>query len=232
MRVGLLADIHGNATALAAVLEVARTLDVERLLCAGDCVGYYDQPGRCLDLLADWDVTHVRGNHEDMLRQMIADPALAERVAQRYGSGLSVAARELTADHLTALEGWPVHRTCAIENLSITLCHGAPWETDQYVYPDADDDLLRRCAAVGTDVVVMGHTHHRFSAQIGTTRLINPGSVGQPRDRRPGAAWGVLDTATGEYESRTEVYDIAEVVMRARARDPHLPYLWEVLTRQ
>jgi putative phosphoesterase len=232
MKVAILADIHGNASALAAVLEVAQTLGVERLLCAGDCVGYYDEPGRCLELLADWDVLHVRGNHEDMLQHLIADPSVAGHITQRYGSGLSVAARELTPDQLAALQAWPVQRTCVIDDVSITLCHGAPWETDHYVYPDADDDTLQRCAASGTDYVVMGHTHYRFSTQIGTTRLVNPGSVGQPRDRRPGAAWSLVDTVTGEYQSRTEPYDIAAVAMRARARDPHLPYLWDVLTRR
>ncbi len=61
--------------------------------------------------------------------------------------------------------------------------------------------------------------------------IINPGSAGQPRDRIPGAAWALLDTATRDCRHFTEEYDVASVVSEVRERDPSLPYLREVLTR-
>ena len=67
MRIALLGDIHGNSFALAAVLEAARAAHVEKLLITGDFVGYYFWPREVLDMLDDWDVAAVRGNHEDML---------------------------------------------------------------------------------------------------------------------------------------------------------------------
>ena len=232
MRLGLLADIHGNAAALEAVLVAARKQGVDRLLFSGDVVGYYYEPHRCLALLAEWDVTAVRGNHEDMLQQVLVRPALAEGIRERYGSGLWTAASELSPSQLGYLSGLPIRCDLEFSGTSITLCHGAPWDTDQYVYPDADEALLDRCAAGGGDYVVMGHTHYRFTARTGSTWLVNPGSVGQPRDRRPGAAWGLLDTGSGEFEQFNEEYDIESVAAHARRTDPHLPYLWEVLERQ
>jgi putative phosphoesterase len=232
MRVALLADIHGNAAALKAVLDAARVQGVDRILFAGDCVGYYYAPERCLELLADWDVTSVRGNHEDLLEQMLADPARTEGIHQHYGSGLATAARVLSASQRAFLAALPLRARLDLDGTSITLCHGAPWDADQYVYPNAGAELLARCAAEGTDYVVMGHTHYAFTAQSGATVLVNPGSVGQPRDRKPGAAWGLLDTTTREYQPRLETYDVDAVIRQTRAIDPHLPYLWEVLVRQ
>jgi putative phosphoesterase len=232
VKLGLLADIHGNAPALAAVLDAARTLGVERLLCAGDYVGYYGEPARCLELLAGWDATYVKGNHESMLQEVITEPSRAEGIRRRYGSGLALALEQLTPKQISFLTSLPVQHRLDVDGCSILLCHGAPWDTDHYIYPDAPDELLRRCAAGGEDYVVMGHTHHRFNRQVGTTTLINPGSVGQPRDRRPGAAWAWFDTSTREMQPRIEPYDIDAVVARARATDPDVPYLWEVLTRQ
>jgi len=232
MKVGLLADIHGNADALAVVLDAARTHGVERILFAGDYVGYYYEPDRCLDLLSEWDVTSVRGNHEDMLEGLLAHPSCAEAIRKLYGSGLATAGHVLSESQLAFLTALPVRQTLEIGGASVLLCHGAPWDTNQYVYPDADAALLSRFGAVEADYVVMGHTHYSFTAPSGAVRLINPGSVGQPRDRRPGAAWGLLDTTTREYYSRIEPYDVSRVASRSRETDPHLPYLWEVLARQ
>lgn len=232
MRVGLIADVHGNAPALRAVLAAAREFGVERWLCAGDCVGYYYGAAECLEMLSACDVTYVRGNHEDMLQQMVNDPAAAEDIHRRYGSGLAIAQRQLSPATLAMVLAWPTSREVRVGEVTFQLCHGAPWDTDQYVYPDAGVEMFERCASFGGDVVVMGHTHYPFVVEVGDTTLVNPGSVGQPRDRRPGASWAWFDTDTRRVHARLERYDVAPVVAEARHVDPHLPYLWEVLTRQ
>ena len=231
MKVGILADVHGNADALAVTLDAARAQGVRRLLCCGDLVGYYYEPGRCLDLLALWDVECVRGNHEDMLMRLQEEPALAGEFRKRFGSGLSVAASELTVGQLRGLGDLPAQKTFVIDGKTILLCHGAPWDTNEYVYPESDASVLARCAALGTDFVVMGHTHCQMEARIGSGVLLNPGSVGQPRRGSPGAQWALCDFATGVCELRTEPYDCAAVAAHARATDAHYPFLWEILER-
>lgn len=232
MKVGLLSDIHGNVTALAAVLDAAKGLAAERLLCAGDLVGYYYEPDRCLELLRAWNVDCVRGNHEDMLLHLGQDPSLAEGIRQRYGSGISVAAEVLTREQLAYLAGLPSRKTIAIQGKTVLLCHGAPWDADQYIYPDSDDRTLRRCTEEACDYVVLGHTHYAFAKRCAATLIVNPGSVGQPRERKPGAAWALLDTETGDITHYSETYDWAKVQAQAMARDPELPYLREVLSRR
>jgi len=78
---------------------------------------------------------------------------------------------------------------------------------------------------------VMGHTHYPMLKRIGSTAVINPGSVGQPRDRKPGACWALFDTKDHTIELRRENYDSSSLVRECQLRHPELPYLSEVLQR-
>jgi putative phosphoesterase len=232
MRIALLGDIHGNASAWSAVIDGAQRENAEMLLLTGDFVGYYYQPEIALRALAEWPYYAVRGNHEDMLFASLDNSAHAERYRTRYGSGLDVALASLSRDELSQLKTLPVTQDLTIAGKRFLLGHGAPWDTDCYIYPDAGDEVWKRLATYGHEYIVLGHTHHRYSKRIGNTLVINPGSVGQPRDRRPGAAWALLDTEKDTVDFFIEDYDMSRLAAEARARDPHLPYLAEVLTRQ
>lgn len=231
MRIALLSDIHANHLALAAVLEAVRSDRIDRLLVAGDLVGYYYEPGRVLEMLHSWMKHMVRGNHEDMLAAARNDDEVLAGIERRYGSGLRVALESLSGPQVDDLIGMPESLALEFDGYRVLLCHGSPWDTDHYVYPDADEELLARCAVAGFDAVVMGHTHYPMVRTVNGVMLVNPGSVGQPRDRRPGAAWAVLDTIAGGVELRHETYDASALMADARMRDPALPYLCEVLER-
>lgn len=231
MIVGLLGDVHGNDLALEVVLRAAQRMNVEKLLITGDLVGYYFAPQRVLELLSALDVFVVRGNHEDMLQAARIDPSLMSAHERQYGSGLRVAMEVLSETQLDLLASLPRTLDLVLGSRRILLCHGAPWDTDQYVYPDASEALLSRCALPGFDFVVMGHTHYPMIKKIGETTLVNPGSVGQPRHRHPGACWATLDTEMGDVELRNESYDVQLLVAEAQRRHPEMPYLAEVLSR-
>lgn len=232
MKLGLLGDIHGNHLALRAVLSAATQHGVEHLLITGDLVGYYFWPKEVLELLAPWEMTAVRGNHEEMLSAARMDPAYREKIERKYGNGLSVALDTLSPNQLHQLENRPHPLRLEMGGSLILLCHGAPWDLDCYIYPDADERLISQCAAQGEDFVVLGHTHHAFQKRCGKTLVVNPGSVGQPRDRHPGARWALLDTATREVTQFTENYDMATVIEYSRATQPAVPYLADVLCRK
>ena len=232
MKVALLGDVHGNHLALAAVLNAARKHDVERLLLTGDLVGYYYWPREVLGLLETWDTEIVRGNHEEMLAEARKKPAFLEKAVRRYGSGLRVAIETLSPEQLEWLETLPHPKDLVIDGRKILLCHGSPWDLDQYIYPDEKEAVLAECAKSGHDWVVLGHTHHPMNRTCGATTIVNPGSVGQPRNRRPEAHWALLDTRTGQVEQFSEMYDATLAIQQARQRDPHIPYLWNVLSRK
>jgi putative phosphoesterase len=224
--------VHGNDVALTAVLDEARAEGVSHLLVAGDVVGYYYQPARCLELLAEWPVTAVRGNHEDLLDESERDAARADALCTKYGSGLRVATATLSTEMRAGMDAWPRTASLDMDGCRITLCHGTPWSTDEYLYPDAPADVWARLAAGGDDLVVFGHTHYRVDRRIADTRIVNPGSVGQPRDGAGGACWATFDTVTRTLMPRVTQYDRDRVAAEARRRDPQLPYLADVLFRE
>ncbi len=231
MKIGILGDIHGNKFALDAVLRSATADGIDQLLVTGDFVGYYFEPRRVLELLSEWRFEAVRGNHEIMLSRSRFDPSYLMEVDRRYGSGVRIALEQLSEQQLDEVCGLSHPAELEIDGIRILLCHGSPWDVDQYVYPDSDPTLMERCGSGKFDLVVMGHTHYPLVKQQGATLLVNPGSVGQPRNRRPGAAWAIFDTADRTVEMRSESYDPADLVRECRLRHPELPYLSEVLLR-
>lgn len=231
MKLALLGDIHGNHFALEAVLCAARKHAVERLLVAGDLVGYYFWPKEVLELLASWSSVMVRGNHEDMLAAARSDSAFLARVDERYGTGLRCVIEQLDELQLDQLCALPHPLELVIDGCRILLCHGAPWDVDHYVYPDAKPELLARCAEQEFDLVVLGHTHYPMRHQIGKTLVVNAGSVGQPRNRKPGAHWAIFDTVDRSLQFHQEAYDSSVLVRECRQRQPELPYLADVLIR-
>lgn len=232
MKLGLLGDIHGNDFALQAVLAAASSCGVEKLLITGDLVGYYYAPLKVLDLLQPWDRHVVRGNHEDMLNTARSDPEFLAQMDARYGTGLRAAIEQLGMQQLDELCNLPHPLELDIDGCRILLCHGAPWNIDQYVYSDAQPALLERCAIQEFDLIVLGHTHYPMLHQIGKTLVVNPGSVGQPRNRQPGAHWAIFDTVNRSLEFRQEQYDSSALVRECQQRHPELSYLAEVLIRK
>lgn len=232
MKLALLGDLHGNHLALEAALRAAAGHGVERLLVTGDLVGYYFRPLEVLELLQGWDAAVVRGNHEEMLARGLADGDSLAAVEAKYGSGLRIAAEALGTSRCEWLSSLPHPLEMAIDGRRILLCHGSPRDADRYLYPDAPPEEIEACAPPGYDLVVMGHTHYPAQWRFGETLLVNPGSVGQPRNRVPGAHWMLYDTGSGEVTARCEDYDMRPVIDESRRRHPELPYLAEVLERR
>lgn len=231
MKVAMLGDIHGNALALEVVLNEATSLGVEVLLVTGDLVGYYFEPARVIQLLDPWEKYVVGGNHEEMLKAARLDERFLGDIDARYGSGLRIALEQLTSEQIDWLCDLPHPLEVQLDDCRVLLCHGSPWDSDLYVYPDAAPDLLDRCAIESFDLTVLGHTHYPMMHQMGRSLLVNPGSVGQPRNRQPGAHWAILDTVTRHVEFKREDYDFVATAAEAAVRHPNLPYLAEVLVR-
>ena len=230
MKIALLSDIHANEVALAAVLREARVQGAEQLLCCGDFVGYYHAPDTMLALLDDWRWQGIRGNHEDMLGRWLGGMD-RDAIYARYGSGVAMAA-QMPEPARARLLDLPQRRDLEIDGRRVLLCHGSAWDPDHYVYPDAGDEERHRMASEGQDLVVFGHSHYPVLWRVGKTTIVNPGSVGQPRDRKPGACWALWDVDSMDVTLKRTAFNTAAVAERARRIDPHLPYLSDVLTRQ
>ena len=99
------------------------------------------------------------------------------------------------------------------------MVHGSPHDIDEYIYPeDVSPGLL---SAAKAEILILGHTHIQFKKEYPEGIIINPGSVGQPRDGNPDSAFAVLDTGSGKIELKRISYDIEKVIEDMLAA--HLP---------
>ncbi len=246
MRVLLLSDLHANLQATEAVLDDAARGGWDRALVLGDLVGYGADPIAVLDIVRALEhATVIRGNH-DKVAAGIDDASTFNIVARQAAEWTASLLDADRAAYLRALPKGPV----PIDGLGLSaaICHGAPFDEDYYVF-DADD-AARGFAASDAAVVFFGHTHVQIAFREmrqgvrsavtpldedtialagGARTLVNPGSVGQPRDGDPRAAYAVLDTAAGVLSLRRVVYDISEAQRRIRAAGLH-PHLAERLS--
>ncbi len=216
MRVAVLSDIHSNAPALEAALEAVRTFD--QLWVLGDIVGYGPHPDEVVERLSELDVVAVQGNH---------DAAVLGRIPTGTFNDLAKAAVEWTAEKMKPANlDWLAELPETRVEGDFTLAHGSPrdplWE---YLFsvPAARINL----AAFETPYCIVGHTHHQLTFRdddgqveallaedearltLDARRcILNPGSVGQPRDGDPRACAMTIDTASAEVEWLRFDYDI------------------------
>lgn len=227
MKVALLADIHGNMHALRVVIEAASNENVELYLIVGDFVGYYYQTAQILKQLEKIDYIAVRGNHEDLYRRWINEPNCRSEIKQKYGSSFCMC-QNLDLDKIINL---PKQKQLIVANKNVLLCHGSPWDHDEYLYPDAKPEIIERLFSYHADIVVFGHTHYPVVWKKVGNIVVNPGSVGQPRDYKPGACWALWNTDLHTVELRREQYDTSELISECKKYDPELEYLQDVLLR-
>lgn len=231
MRIAILADIHSNNRALSEVLRHARAAKVDQLIILGDIVGYYYEAKEVLDSLRPWPVIAIRGNHERWLGRAFKDENVAQKYCYKFGSALKIALRTLSSEQIAWLTSLPDRATISIEDVKLELCHGSPRDMDEYVYPDADPNLIEACLMPERDFVLTGHTHYPMTVVAGGTCLLNPGSVGQARDVGGFASWCLFDSRTRALRYFRTAYDVMSLVKEVEAMDSQLPELASVLVR-
>ena len=233
MIVALLGDIHGNHLALKKVLGEIRKDGIKHLLIAGDLVGYYYHPDRVFEELASWSYEIIQGNHDRMLGEIYSgNKELRILYMKKYGSGIDTALEVLSEKECEYLSNLPAKKEILIGKRKILLCHGSPWDQDVYIYPDSSEETFQRCAEGDFDIVMMGHTHYPMEKRVNSTILLNPGSVGQPRNYIPGTDWATLNLDTLEVRFKHSIYDVSSLVAEAQQNDAEVPYLAQVLLRE
>ena len=231
MRYAILSDLHGNEPALTAVVDRLRGIEVDRTVCLGDLVGYNPFPVPCLRFSREHCDLTIRGNHDKAVAGVqtrfemneVAEAAIRwtrEALSARQLRGLA----KLRAGPITAGDG-------------LLVCHGTPMDEDRYLVAveDARESfeflfarypLTRFCAFGHTHVAVVvderrGATVPEDGAAVrlapGRRYLLNPGSVGQPRDGDPRAAFGILDTERLEFTVHRVAYPLQRTQERIRA---------------
>jgi len=198
MKVGLISDVHANSVALSAVLEDMPPVD--ELVCAGDLVGYNPWPAEVVETLRDRTDAVVQGNHDRVLASGGNFPG-----NEMARAGIRHAREQLSTEQIDYLEALPTERT--LFDGRVKVVHGHPEDPDRYTYPeDFGPHLLG-----DESVLVLGHTHVQHVEHTESGIAVNPGSVGQPRDGDPKAAYTVLDLDALQVTPHRVNYAISEV---------------------
>lgn len=227
-RVAALYDIHGNLPALETVLRDVRQADVSQIVVGGDVIPG-PMPRETLSRLLDLDLpTHfVHGNGElAILAQMEGartglvtywGTATGARPADSIVEIYRWTAAQLQPEFEPVLTRWPKTLQLEIDGLGqVLFCHSTPRsETEAFTRETAEERLLPLFEPLQAAVVVCGHTHMQFDRRVGTTRVVNAGSVGMPFGE-PGAYWLLLGP---DVELRRTSYDLLEAAERIRATE-------------
>ena len=218
MRYAILSDIHANLEALRAVLDDCRDR-ADAVICLGDTVGYGADPLPCVELVAEQAQAVVAGNHEY---------AVSGLLSLTWFNRFARAAAEWTQEHLDEshrayLAGLPLVREIG----DATLVHASPSQPDEWEYLVTADDGFDAFPHFATRWCFVGHSHVPGTWSLGSSGpdhhpratsvrseqgrryIVNVGSVGQPRDRDPRAAYAVWDVEAGQVDVRRVAYDVA-----------------------
>ena len=231
MRYLILADMHGTGPALAAVLDHANERGFDAALILGDLVGYGASPNEVVGTLRDLPVaTHfVRGNH-DKVAAGITDGRGFNPTALAAARWTQAALAEDNLEFVREMPQGPL----TVEP-GLVICHGTPFDEDEYLLSAGHaDEIFESMPGQWT---FFGHTHlpslfRRFEGHVeaslldgeeqvlqlegGTDVLLNPGSVGQPRDRDPRASYMLLDSGSSRVEHFRVEYSIVEAQQEIR----------------
>lgn len=220
----IFSDIHGNLEALEAVLNDVRRKKIDYFIFLGDLVGYGASPNEVIKrILSLKKIFLVRGNH---------DKAVCGLDSIQTFNPIAAAAIEWTRKHLqqkyiSFLHGLP--KSPLTVHQEISICHGAPFDEDYYIF--GEFDAVEAFGFTETSLSFFGHTHFPFvyvekdqtvegtfiqeapfelRLEKGARYLINPGSVGQPRDRDPRAAYAILDSKAQRIKFYRVEYDVKQ----------------------
>jgi predicted phosphodiesterase len=218
MKFLIVSDIHGNREALDAVLKDARG-QYDRIVCLGDIVGYGADPNFVVDWARSQVSAIVRGNHD----AACAGLESLSRFNDNAADAAEWSRRVLSPKNLAYLKRLP---TGPLPYEGFDLAHGSPF--GEYDYLCSKDDLAAITEWIETPLTFFGHTHDQGGFQIKpngkinvidpraptwvvlaprSRYLVNPGSVGQPRDRNPAAAYAIYSPAERRIEFRRVQYD-------------------------
>ncbi|NYT19479.1 MAG: metallophosphoesterase family protein [Methanosarcinales archaeon] len=227
MKLLIISDIHGNKDALDAVLSVPH----DEVICLGDLVDYGPDPSECIDLIKNEDIAIIKGNH---------DNSVASKVDCGCGykyKHLSIATREytwgqLSTDQINLLRGLPLYIDKRFGGIKTHFTHGSPRSMYEYIKPDTpEEEILEMIESVDADFIIIGHSHIPFIRQVGDVTIINPGSVGQPRDGDVRASCVLFDTQTRSAEIIRCEYDLDTLCRRIQENMPHADELIGILKR-
>lgn len=210
MRLTIISDIHSNYYALHAVLNSCKKLKPDAFIVLGDIFGYYPWASETYHLIKKLPIFKIlKGNHDFLL--LGGDfGALNDDYIEPLSHNRNTLLKN-NPDALSWLEGLDTYNEFYLDNVRYFICHGTPDDTiNGRFYPD--NNLTYKWFPEKNHIVMMGHTHYPLYITTEKGGIINPGSVGQPRDGLTSPSWAILDTLNLAFDLFRTDYEVQDVI--------------------
>ncbi|MEY8767038.1 metallophosphoesterase family protein [Francisella philomiragia] len=225
MKIIVFSDIHGNIYALEEALKLMRLHNPDAYLFLGDIAGYYYYQNECVDLLLGLEnLISIKGNHD--LYFLNAYPSKDFKLLdEKYGKSYSMLGENISHSTLEFLKNMQEFE----KNNLFEAYHGSPEDYfNGYIYPDNESKNFLE--TVSANYLFLGNTHYDMRKQYAKMKVINPGSIGQPRNSKK-PSFCVVDFNNGTEEMVYFSYDKSKLLDDIRRYDPDKNYLTRVLMR-
>ena len=224
MRYAVFGDIHSNLEALEVIAADMKRQQPDRYLCVGDIVGYGANPKECIDLVRSINPTIVAGNH---------DWAAVNKINSDYFNFYAKEAIVWTGELITKDQrDWLSSLPLLVEEEKFTLAHSTIFKPELFSYIQTSYDAHLSFEMMKTQVGFVGHSHipvtflcqdyisftldNLITLEEGEKALVNVGSIGQPRDENPRAAYGIYDDEAGTIEVFRLDYDVGAAAKKIK----------------
>jgi len=225
MKLLIISDIHANTQALKTLLEKIHNYD--ELIFLGDIVDYGPSPAEAIDIIRGLDPILVKGNHDEAVAYNIDCRCGEELHTLSVYTRLNISLKQLSETDKQYLRKLPTHRELEVDNLKIYMVHASPADPlYDYIYPWTPRNIIIKKLIKKTpmgipmnldyDILLYGHIHQQTYLNLNGTKIINPGSVGQPRDHDWRAAAAVIDTDKEQITFIRVSYNVEEVLRRLK----------------
>ena len=211
MIIALISDIHANYFYFEKVLAEIQHDKVDKIICLGDLIGYYDKPNEVIDLCKENSIECIQGNHEEYILGAIEYNRDKEYL-YRIGKHKKI----LSDENKRFLKDLPKEITINYENLSIYCTHSLPGNCIKYLY---NPNELKDEYILEYDYYCSGHTHIPYIQYKFGTCMINPGSIGQPRDYTVMPSYALIDLVNKEVKIKKLEVDVDVYIENLKKRD-------------
>lgn len=230
MRILVFSDIHGNGYAMDAFMKMLPSLSYDRIVFLGDIFGYYYDQETCIRFMRDIpNLIWLKGNHDEYAAEAYFGSKKTEKLIASYGHSYDLLQERFTDAEMEFISSLPASYVFCVDGRKIGLFHGRPADAlEGRFYQDTEAESNEFDPY---DIVFLGHTHCKTDRTVGNTRVMCPGSLGQPRDGK-GYGFIIFDFKNDTCEYVNINVDSGLLRRDIDKNDPELLKLYDVLARE
>ncbi len=212
MKLFIISDIHGNYDALKTAYDNEK---FDKLIFLGDAVDYGPEPDKVIDFLRDNSDINIMGNHDNAVVNNTSCNCSFEMLELSDYTRKNISMKILSKNDIEFIKNFSINKEINIENKRFYLTHGSPYNNiDGYLFASEAEKVFRDKDFFNKyDYILIGHTHFMM---VYRNKIINPGSIGQPRDYIPLPSYAIMDTDSDNITFKRFKYDNQKMLLKLK----------------